>query len=81
MVTEANWHNWEPADFKPYMETVLEAFGTDRIMIGSDWSVCTVAAKYEQVIEIAEDFIQQLSPDEQQEIWSDNPKRIYSLDI
>jgi L-fuconolactonase len=81
MVTEADWQNFKPADFKPYMETVLEAFGPDRLMIGSDWPVCTVAAKYEQVIAIAADFIEQLSPDEQQNIWSENAIRIYGLNM
>jgi L-fuconolactonase len=81
MVTEANWQNWQPADFKPYIETVTEAFGTDRIMIGSDWPVCTVAGRYEDVIGIAADFVAQLSPEEQKNIWSANAIRIYDLNI
>jgi L-fuconolactonase len=81
MVTEADRHNFKPEDFKPYMDVVLEAFGADRLMIGSDWPVCTVAGQYQEVIQIAADFIEQLSPDEQTAIWSQNPIRIYQLQL
>jgi L-fuconolactonase len=79
MVTEANWRNWSIEDFKPYMEVVLEAFGTERLTIGSDWPVCTLAGQYGSVINIAADFIAQLSDSEQMAIWQDNPKKIYGL--
>jgi L-fuconolactonase len=81
MVTEADWQNWKPQDFTPYMDIVLEAFGIERAMIGSDWPVCTLAGEYEQVISIAADFVAQLSPDEQSAIWEQNPKRIYQLQL
>ena len=79
MVTEADWLNWSAEDFKPYMEVVLEAFGTERLTIGSDWPVCTLAGEYGSVVSIAADFIAQLSDHEQKAIWEDNPKRIYGL--
>jgi L-fuconolactonase len=79
MVTETDWHNWSKEDFKPYMEAVLEAFGTNRLTIGSDWPVCTLAGEYGNVISIASDFIAQLSDNEQKSIWQDNPVRIYGL--
>jgi len=79
MVTEADWDNWRPEDFRPYMDIVLEAFGTDRLMVGSDWPVCTVAAEYEQVMGIAADYLRKLSPDEQAAVWADNPRRIYGI--
>ena len=79
MVTEADWHNWKPEDFRPYMDIVLDAFGADRIMIGSDWPVCTVAGKYADVIRIAAEFVQGLSKDEQAAVWSENAKRAYLL--
>jgi L-fuconolactonase len=80
MVTEADWQNWKPEDFTPYMDIVLEGFGTDRIMLGSDWPVCTLAGRYEQVMSIAADHVQNLSAREQDAIWSENPKRIYGID-
>jgi L-fuconolactonase len=79
MVTEADWRQWKPEDFMPYMDTVLEAFGSDRLMVGSDWPVCTVAAEYEQVIAIAADYLTKLSPDEQAAVWTENPKGIYGI--
>ena len=79
MVTEADWHNWNVEDFKPYMEVVLEAFGAKRLTIGSDWPVCTLAGEYGSVVSIAADFIAQLSDNEQKAIWEENPKRIYGL--
>jgi L-fuconolactonase len=79
MVTEADWRHWKPEDFTPYMDIVLEAFGVDRIMLGSDWPVCTVAGEYEQVMSIAADYVQELTPAEQAAIWEVNPKRIYQI--
>ena len=46
MVTEANWQSWTPADLMPYVEKVIEVFGVDRVMFGSDWPLCLVAASY-----------------------------------
>ena len=52
MVTETNWKQWQPADFHPYLDVVLEAFGPTRLMIGSDWPVCTLSGDYESVMNI-----------------------------
>ena len=79
MVTEADWHNWTVESFRPYMDVVLEAFGTERLTIGSDWPVCTLAGEYGSVISIAAEFIAQLSDNEQKAIWEGNPGRIYGL--
>ena len=79
MVTEADWDNWNSADFKPYLDVVLESFGTKRLMLGSDWPVCTLAGTYPEVMRIASDYIGQLSKDEQAEIWSKNAKRFYGI--
>jgi L-fuconolactonase len=46
MVTEAKWNQWRPEDFHRYLEVVFEAFGPDRLMIGSDWPVCTLSGSY-----------------------------------
>ncbi len=50
MVTEANPDTWTPDDLKPYVSTVYEIFGRDRLMFGSDWPVCQLAASYDQVV-------------------------------
>ena len=56
MVTETNWNSWKPEDFNPYIDVVVEAFGVDRIMFGSDWPVCTVAATYAEVYDIVKKY-------------------------
>jgi L-fuconolactonase len=54
MVTEADWHNWKPEDFTPYLDVVFNAFGAKRVMYGSDWPVCNVAGGYAGVLQIME---------------------------
>lgn len=66
MVTEADRRGWTPLDLRPYIEAVLEAFGPGRLMFGSDWPVCTLAATYEQVVgALQENLRSLLSSDEQ----------------
>jgi L-fuconolactonase len=79
MVTEANWPAWKKEDFVPYLETVAEAFGTKRLMFGSDWPVCLVAASYEQVIGLVRDFFSTFSPNEQEAIFGENAVNFYNL--
>ena len=81
MVTEANWNNWKQEDFVPYMETLLEIFGPNRLLFGSDWPVCTVSAKYEQVLGIVTNFISFLSPVEQAHIMGQNAIDFYNLEV
>jgi L-fuconolactonase len=80
MVTEADWKGWKPADFVPYMDAVLEMYGPDRLMFGSDWPVCTVAAKYEQVAAIVQDFIEELSASERDMILGRTAVEFYNLE-
>jgi len=65
MVTEADHDGWRASDFKPYRDVVFEAFGADRLMIGSDWPVCLQAADYRDAMEIVQRHIGAFSPDEQ----------------
>jgi L-fuconolactonase len=80
MVTEADWQAWQPADFQPYLDVVFEAFGPERIMFGSDWPVCTVAASYTHVVEIVTDYVQPLSKAEQASVWGETAKKFYGLE-
>jgi L-fuconolactonase len=57
LVTEAHWHNWKPEELEPYLDVALECFGPDRLMIGSDWPVCTVAASYSTVVDVVKQFL------------------------
>ncbi len=79
MVTEANWKGWKQEDFNPYLEVVLENFGTSRVMIGSDWPVCTVAGQYVKVMDIVRNYIQNLSATEQRAVLGENAHRIYNI--
>lgn len=79
MVTEADWQNWQSEDFNPYLEVVFEAFGTNRVMFGSDWPVCEVAGGYSKVIELVRNYTSQLSAHEQELFWGRNAIDFYNL--
>ncbi|ASU34993.1 amidohydrolase family protein [Mucilaginibacter xinganensis] len=79
MVTEADWQNWKPGDFEPYLDVVFEAFGPGRVMYGSDWPVCNVAGGYDNMIKMVEHYTAQLSPDEQARFWGLNAVEFYKL--
>jgi L-fuconolactonase len=80
MVTEAEWSNHSLQTFKPYMDVVTETFGTKRIMYGSDWPVCLVAASsYKEVYKIAEQYFSSFSKDEQEDVFGNNAVRFYNL--
>lgn len=79
MVTEANWQHWKTADFEPYLDVVFEAFGPERLMYGSDWPVCLVAASYRQVVGLTEQYTLKLSADEQNMFWGGNAIKFYNL--
>lgn len=79
MVTEADWQNWKPADFNPYLDVIVDTFGADRIMFGSDWPVCKVAADYGQVLGIAETYFSAFSKTEQANIFGGNAARFYKI--
>jgi L-fuconolactonase len=79
LVTETKWGSWTANDFAPYIDVVLNAFGTGRLMIGSDWPVCTLSADYKSVIELETSYISQLSNDEQTAILEKNPLKFYSV--
>lgn len=80
MVTEAKWNEWKPDDFRHYMDAALEAFGPDRLMFGSDWPVCLLAASdYENVYQLVADWANALSDDEQNKLFGENAARIYGI--
>ena len=79
MVTEANWKTWKESDFKPYLDLVFEAFGTKRLMYGSDWPVCLVAASYKKQFSIVENYLASLSETERSDVMGNNAQRFYSL--
>ena len=79
MVTEALWSRWALDDFRPYLDVVFEAFGPSRLMIGSDWPVCTLSADYARTMGIVFRRIELLPTAEQEAILGENCVRVYRL--
>jgi len=80
MVTEADWTSWKPEHFQPYLETALQAFAPDRLMIGSDWPVCRVAGSYSKVMSLVIEFLDQHAPDAREKLLGGNAQRAYLRD-
>lgn len=80
MVTEADWQNWKAADLKPFLDSAFEAFGTRRLMFGSDWPVCLLAADYAGVKAVLTDYLISFSATEQEDVMGNNAVRFYNLD-
>jgi len=79
MTTEADWKNWTEAELKPYLDTVIEAFGPKRLMFGSDWPVCLVAVEYVRWQRIVSEFVSSLTASEQARILGDTAVEAYKL--
>ena len=75
----ADWQQWRPADFGPYLDVALELFGPMRLMVGSNWPVCTVAGDYDSVLGIVLDRVRTLSEAEQRQILGETCTRCYNL--
>ncbi len=79
MVTEADWKNRGKDDCNPYMDVIVNSFGTKRIMFGSDWPVCLVAANYQQTMEIVVDYFSSFTQSEQEDFFGLNAINFYKL--
>jgi L-fuconolactonase len=80
MATEADWETWKPSDLKPYVDTAIELFTPERLMFGSDWPVCKLAADYGQVFDALKFCIRDLSQAEQDAILGKTAIQFYGLD-
>jgi len=80
LVTEADQKNWKAADLQPYLDVVFECFGPERLMWGSDWPVCLLAASYERVYQVVADYSGQLSATERAAIFGGNCARFYGIE-
>src|SRR5271165_2285858 len=79
LVTEADWHNWRPEQITPYLDVAFEAFGPDRLMIGSDWPVCLVAAAYARVVQVVTDYLGRQNPAWREAVLGGNAQRFWRL--
>jgi L-fuconolactonase len=79
MVTEADFNNWTEKQLQPYFDIVMEAFGPERLMFGSDWPVCLVATEYADWLGLVKKQVAQFSKDEQEMIFYKNVEKVYQL--
>jgi len=79
MVTEADWNTWKPENIRPYLDVIMEAFGPERILIGSDWPVCLVAGKYSEVMQVVIDYISTFTEKEQALMLGENAAKAYGI--
>lgn len=80
MVTEADWKHWKKEDFFPYIDEAFEAFGEDRLMYGSDWPVCLLAADYQRQFEILNEYLSRNSSIEKNKIMRENAIQFYNIE-
>jgi L-fuconolactonase len=79
MITEADWGRWHPSQFKPYLDVVFEAFGPDRVMFGSDWPVALLAGTYQQVFELAREYVAPLGAGVEAAFFGGSAANFYQL--
>lgn len=79
MVTEADWETWEYKDFIPYLDIIINAFGTDRLLFGSDWPVCLLGGSYTKILQLVMTYFDSFSPTEKKAIFYKNTKQFYQL--
>ena len=79
MITEADWNTWKPENIRPYLDVIMEAFGPERILIGSDWPVCLVAGKYSEVMQVVIDYISTFTEKEQALMLGENAAKAYGI--
>ncbi|MGP8304453.1 amidohydrolase family protein [Streptomyces inhibens] len=81
MATEADWESWTVDDLRPYADLALEAFGPHRLMFGSDWPVCTLAASCTDVVAYTRALTAALGESEQSAVWSGTAARVYRVTV
>jgi L-fuconolactonase len=80
LVTEADWQHWKPEQIIPFLDVAFESFGPDRLMIGSDWPVCLVAASYGKTVAIVKNYLVQKYPECQDRVLGGNAQRFWRLE-
>jgi L-fuconolactonase len=79
MVTEADWGAWTLNGLRPYLDTVVEAFGVERLMVGSDWPVCLVASEYGRWFEVMREYFAGFSESEREAAFGGTAIEVYGL--
>ena len=81
LVTEADWVGWKPEDIHPYLDVAFEAFGSSRLMIGSDWPVCLVASQYGRALDVVKNYLQRFPSDVREAVLGRNAQRFWRLKV
>jgi L-fuconolactonase len=79
LVTEADWKAWTPERLAPYLEVAFDSFGPSRLMFGSDWPVCTVAASYSRVFHVIENYVSRFPAEVRDAVLGGNARKFYRL--
>lgn len=79
LVTEADWQSWKPEQIVPYLDVAFDAFGPERLMIGSDWPVCLVAASYDTVMGLVKNYLLRFSSETRENVLGGNARRFWKL--
>jgi L-fuconolactonase len=81
LVTEADWDRWTPAQLRPYLDVAFDCFGPGRLLIGSDWPVCTVAATYARTLGVVTEYLSGHSAEDRAEVLGGNAQRLWKLKV
>jgi L-fuconolactonase len=79
LVTEADWDKWTEEDFAPYLDVAFESFGASRLMIGSDWPVCTVAGNYSRVVNVVRNYLQKFPSQVRESVLGKTVREVYRI--
>lgn len=81
LVTEADWKAWSPEHLKPYLDVAFDSFGSERLMIGSDWPVCTLAGSYGRIMEVVQDYLNRYPETVRDAVLGGNAEKFWDLRI
>jgi L-fuconolactonase len=81
LVTEADWEHWRPGDIRPYLDVALDCFGAGRLMAGSDWPVCTVAADYSRTMSLVREYLARRPAGERDAVLGGNAQAVWGLTL
>jgi len=79
LITEAAWNAWTASDLKPFLDAAVESFGPSRLLVGSDWPVCTLAGSYADVMRVFDDYFAGFSAEERAQVFGQTAARVYRL--
>ena len=79
LVTEANWASWTARELEPYLDVAFDCFGAARLIAGSDWPVCTLAADYSRTMSVLRNYLERRTADERAAVLGGNAAKVWRL--